>query len=115
MKEEFIEFIDKLISHNEDYAKSIMTDDVKNYLEILKNDSIEKPEITDNGKVILKYMQDNDIKMAKAKDIANGLALSSRAVSGTLRKLVSDGFVEKLGKDPIVYAISEKGRNYKID
>lgn len=115
MKEEFLKFIESLMNHDEKFTESIMTDNVKAYLEILKNESVEKPEITDNGKVILKYMQDNNIKMAKAKDIAEGLFMSSRAVSGTLRKLVNDGFVEKIGKDPIVYAMSEKGQNYNID
>jgi Fic family protein len=116
MVTEFLNFIDDLISHNEDYAKSIMTDDVKDYLEILiTGEDSSKPEITDNGKVVLKYMQDNNIKMAKSKDIAEGLGISSRAVSGTLRKLVNDGFAERIGKDPVIYTLSEKGKNYKID
>ena len=116
MKEQFLDFIDDLISHNEDYAKSIMTEDVKAYLEILRTGTdTAKPEITDNGKLVLKYMQDNNIKMAKSKDIADGLGISSRAVSGTLRKLVNDGFAEKIGKDPVIYTLSEKGKNYKID
>lgn len=116
MKEQFLDFIDDLISHNEDYAKSIMTEDVKAYLEILRTGTdTTKPEITDNGKLVLKYMQDNNVKMAKSKDIADGLGISSRAVSGTLRKLVNDGFAEKIGKDPVIYTLSEKGKNYKID
>lgn len=116
MKNEFLKFIDDLISHDKDYADSIMTDDVKAYLEILRTgEDSSKPEITDNGKVVLQYMQDNNIKMAKSKDIAEGLGISSRAVSGTLRKLVNDGFAEKIGKDPVIYTLSEKGKNYKID
>lgn len=116
MKDVFLDFIDDLISHDEDYAKSIMTEDVKMYLEILRSGKDSSaPEITDNGKVVLKYMQDNNIKMAKSKDIAEGLGISSRAVSGTLRKLVNDGFAEKIGKDPVIYTLSEKGKNYKID
>ncbi len=116
MKNEFLDFIDDLISHNEDYAKSIMTEDIKDYLEILRTSSdTSKPEITDNGKLVLKYMQDNNIKMAKSRDIAEGLGISSRAVSGTLRKLVNDGFAEKIGKDPVIYTLSEKGKNYNIE
>ena len=53
--------------------------------------------------------------MFKAKDIADGLYISSRAVSGSLRKLVTDGFCEKVGTDPVVYTLTEKGKNYKID
>lgn len=114
MKTEFLNFIDELIKHDEDFAKSIMTDDIKDYLEILKTEKPDHPEITDNGKIILKYMQDNDIKMGKAKDIADGLGLSSRAVSGSLRKLVTDGFVERISKDPTIYALTDKGKKYKI-
>ncbi len=116
MKNEFLRFIDSLIAHDKSYADSIITDDVKAYLEILRTgEDSSKPEITDNGKVVLKYMQDNNITMAKSKDIAEGLGISSRAVSGTLRKLVTDGFAEKIGKDPVIYTLSEKGKNYKID
>ena len=32
-----------------------------------------------------------------------------------MRKLVSDGFVEKAGKDPIIYSLTEKGKEYEID
>ena len=77
----------------------------------------EKPEFTDNGKLILKYLQDHatDIPMAKAKDIGEGLFVSSRVVSGAIRKLVTDGYVEKIGQDPTVYAITEKGKEVKFE
>jgi predicted transcriptional regulator len=53
--------------------------------------------------------------MFKAKDIAEGLFISSRAVSGAIRKLVTDGYVEKVGQDPTIYSITDKGKNIKID
>ena len=53
--------------------------------------------------------------MWKARDIAEGLFISSRAVSGAMRKLVTDGFVEKVGQDPVIYSITEKGINIKIE
>ena len=53
--------------------------------------------------------------MFKARDIANDLGISSRGVSGSLRKLVTDGFCEKIGSSPAVYVITEKGKEYKID
>jgi len=115
MRREFLEFLHKLIEHDKKYSESITTKEIEAYIKILEDSEEEKPEITDNGKNILKYMQDNDVKIGKAKDIANGLGMSSRAVSGSLRKLVTDGFVEKVSKDPAVYAITEKGKNYKID
>jgi predicted transcriptional regulator len=41
--------------------------------------------------------------------------VSSRAVSGAMRKLVTDGFVEKVGQDPVMYALTDAGRNVKIE
>ena len=60
-------------------------------------------------------MKDNlDTPLFKAKDIAEGLFISSRTVSGAMRKLVSDGFVEKVGQDPVIYTITEKGKEIEI-
>ena len=74
----------------------------------------EKPLLSDNGKLILKFMQ-TTMEKGKAKDIAEAMFISSRSVSGAMRKLVTDGFVEKIGEDPIIYCITEKGRNIEID
>ena len=76
----------------------------------------EKPMFTDNGKLILKFLQNHqEVPMWKARDIAEGLFISSRAVSGAMRKLVTDGFVEKVGQDPVIYSITENGKNIKIE
>jgi predicted transcriptional regulator len=40
--------------------------------------------------------------------------ISSRGASGTLRKLVNDGFCEKLGQDPVIYSLTEKGKTFVI-
>ena len=32
-----------------------------------------------------------------------------------LRKLVDDGYVEKIGKDPIVYRLTEQGKNINLE
>lgn len=90
--------------------------DVMAYWQALKGKpEEEKPMFTDNGKLILKYMQDNpNLPMLKAKDIGEGLFISSRAVSGAIRKLVTDGFVEKVGQDPVVYSLTEQGKTVEI-
>lgn len=94
-----------------------MNDDAKTYWMSLQDcDSTEKPVITDNGKLILKWLQENTQKDSyKSKEIAEGLLISSRSVSGAMRKLADDGFVEKLGKEPILYSITQKGKNFQID
>ena len=47
--------------------------------------------------------------MFTSKSIANGLSISSRSVAGSMRKLVTEGFVSKSG-EPAVYRITDKGR-----
>ena len=45
----------------------------------------------------------------KAKEIGEGLGISSRTASGSMRKLVSDGFIEKIGSEPVIYAVTLAG------
>jgi DNA-binding MarR family transcriptional regulator len=117
MKQEFINFVNALIAAAPDVAESMMTENIKQYMEALTGTSKDKPELTDNGKLVLKYMKDNceSNTMWKAKDIADGLFISSRTVSGAMRKLVTDGFAEKVGQDPVIYTLTEKGKNYNIE
>lgn len=71
-----------------------------------------KPKFTENGKLVLKYMQQNKESyknLFKAKDIGEGMGISSRTASGAMRKLVTDGYVEKIGSDPVVYALTSEG------
>jgi len=116
MNNEFLQFLENLMNHDKAYTDSIITDNVKEYLNILQNTKLDKAIITDNGKIILQFLQKAErTSLWKSKDIANELGVSSRTVSGSLRKLVTDGFVEKVGINPIVYTLTEKGKNLKID
>ena len=66
----------------------------------------------ENGKLVLKYMQDNKENynnLFKAKEIGEGLGISSRTASGAMRKLVTDGYIEKIGESPVVYSLTESG------
>lgn len=113
MKQEFITFLEALMKAAPQIEPS---DNVRAYIEVLKDGKNEKPVLTDNGKLILRYLQENtDRTMLKAKDIADGLGTTSRGVSGSLRKLVTDGFVEKMGESPTIYTITEKGKNFIIE
>lgn len=88
--------------------------DAITYFEALKQTKEkEKPAFTENGKLILGFMQENWEtfgNLMKAKDIADGTFISSRSVSGSIRKLVNDGYVEKIGQDPINYALTDAGK-----
>ena len=115
-KEKFIEVIENAFFSKVDINE--LDPDIVYYWNALKGaNEVEKPTFTDNGKLIMKYLQDlpEDAPMMKAREIAEGLFISSRAVSGAMRKLVTDGFVEKVGQDPVMYALTEKGRNIEIE
>lgn len=115
MKQEFLNFLKELMKASPEIVERLMTDNVKAYIDAISDVNNDKPEITDNGKIILDYIQKNPSPTYKAKDIAEGIFLSSRTVSGAMRKLVTDGFLEKMGKEPVLYTITEKGKNYKIE
>lgn len=117
-KSEFINYVNALIEATQ--ADPIeMSEDAHSYWLALcgGKDNNDKPTFTDNGKLIMKYLQglSIDTPMMKAKEIAEGMFVSSRAVSGAMRKLVTDGFVEKVGQDPVMYALTDAGRNIKIE
>jgi DNA-binding MarR family transcriptional regulator len=112
-KQEFIEFVKDYMAE----CKDEMSENVRLYWEAFCNtQENEKPAFTDNGKLILKFLQDNQqTAMWKAKDIGEGLFISSRMVSGAMRKLVTDGYVEKVGENPVIYSLTENGKNIEIE
>ena len=114
-QQEFIEWVEGLISGQ--VEPLIPSEGAQAYWEALKNADtpVQKPEFTDNGKAILQYLQTVPETMYKSRDIAEGMFIASKSVSGAMRKLVSDGYVEKVGKDPVVYMITEKGKNVNFE
>lgn len=114
-KQEFIKYVNELINAAPTVEPN---EDAKLYWDAFcgLDENGEKPLFTDNGKLILKFLQDHqETPMWKARDIAEGLFISSRAVSGAMRKLVTDGFVEKVGQDPVIYSITDNGKNIDIE
>ncbi len=115
MKQEFLKFIETLMNANPELTKQLMTEDIQAYLNILKEVQEDKPVLTANGALVLKCLQENqNIRLWKAKDLAETIGISSRCVSGAMRKLVNDGFCEKLGQEPVIYTLTEKGKNFEI-
>ena len=113
-KQEFIDFVEDALMSKVDVNE--VPENVMIYWEALKNkEEKEKPPFTDNGKLILQFLRDNeDTTTWKARDIAEGLFVSSRTVSGSIRKLVNDGYVEKVSKDPVIYSITDLGKKVEI-
>lgn len=115
MKQDFIDFLNALMNAAPEVVEEKMSDNVKAYIEALQEKKTEKPALTDNGKMVLKHLQSLDAGWYKSKDIAEALFVASRNVSGAMRKLVADQFVEKMGESPVLYSITEKGKNFIIE
>lgn len=114
--ENFLNYFDWLVANCKEPV--VIPDEVKEFYNILRSQQdkhIDKPLFTETGLQILEYLKAQDARSLKAKDIADGMEISSRKVSGSIRKLVTDGFVEKYGANPVVYTLTEKGKNFDIE
>ena len=113
LKEEFIKYVEAMMEN----SSVVMNEYAQKYWEALKVEtSSDKPILTDDGKNILRYLREHlETTLWKSREIAEGLEISSRKVSGSMRKLVSDGFIEKIGKDPAIYTLTDNGKNIEID
>lgn len=112
----FLEFFDELVKNSKEPI--IIPEDVKEFYDVLsasQENFTSRPAFTETGLIILKYLQNCDTKTLKAKDIADGVTLSSRKVSGAMRKLVNDGYVEKFGQNPVIYTLTNKGKNLNLE
>lgn len=115
-REQFIELVDLLM---EDAAinKDEWTDALI-YFEALKmQKDKEKPVITDKGTEILLYIQNNyqNYKnMFSAKVIAEGMGAATKSVSASMRGLVTGGFLEKISDKPVIYSITDAGKNFDL-
>lgn len=122
-REAFIKIIQTEIFDNstiyiENYSGEEWNKALEFFEELKNNKTKSSKEMTENGQKSLTWMQENFESMNNvftSKEIAEGLFTSGRSVSGSMRKLVNDGYVEKIGTNPVQYALTEKGMNYKFD
>ena len=118
-KQKFIEMVESLINNNNNVNVALDSEALE-YFNILKAADInnDKPKFTDNGKMVLRYMQENrELRnnIFNAKEVGEGLGVSSRTASGAMRKLVTDGYVEKIGTNPVVYSLTSEGVAVDVD
>ena len=113
-REIFIETVEALFSHSTNAIPQAAVD----YFEGLKATEVkEKPVFTQKGAEILVWMQNNYQQynnVMKAKEIGEGMFITSRAVSGSIRKLITDGYVEKIAGSPICYSLTEVGKTCSV-
>ena len=109
----FLEFFDYLVKE----ANIEIPQEVNEFYQMLmtsEKNFVEKPAFTETGLAVLDYLQQCNIPSMKAKEIAEGMILPSRKVSGAMRKLCADGYVEKFGQNPVIYALTDKGKNIDL-
>ena len=73
--------LNALIEAAPEVASEKMTENVKAYMDALADKKAEKPVLTDSGKLILKHLQGTEVKVYKAKEIADELFVSSERTS----------------------------------
>jgi hypothetical protein len=108
-REKFIEEIDILI---EKFNVSLSIE-ANTYFAELKDGKASVGGLTENGKAILDWLntKERQYNFFSAKAIGEGLFASSRVISGAARKLITDGYLEKEGKNPVTYRITASGHN----
>ena len=89
-------------------------EELRSFLAALDTKGSDKPAFSEVGLQIFEYMRQGHEKNNKAKDIAEGMNLPSKKISGAMRKLVADGYVEKFGSNPVIYSLTEQGKNFDI-
>ena len=115
-KEAFTKIIDYVFEVKNNELKDGFSEDyekAKKFWEEFKQEKSNN-KITENGKKIIIWMQENIDKTSNlftSKEIAEGLFTSGRSVAGAMKKLVADEYVEKQGKDPIKYSLTDNGKN----
>ena len=121
-KEAFIELVDYCFCKEDFFLKEGWEEIyplAEEFFDDLKNNKVKNSgAMTENGKKLLSWMQENVDKMNNiftSKDAAEALFTSGRSIAGTMRKLVNDGYVKKIGKDPVQYSLTEAGKNYQFE
>ena len=71
--------------------------------------------LTEKGVNILNFMNTSPDDIYSSQTIGVALGLTSRSVSGSMKKLVNEEYVEKLGQNPVCYKLTENGKNFHVD
>lgn len=112
-KEVFIATVQKLFDANDDIPQEAIE-----FFEDYKKCKKEPKEMTEKGATILGYMQNEAVarnNVFTSTIISEAIGMTARSVSGSMRKLITGEYVEKIGQNPVSYAITDKGMSYTFD
>lgn len=110
-------FLNEIMLLTDNKPEEIFSEEAFAYWQALTMSDDKETKFTENGIKILAYLQENKEdhnNLFKAKEVGEGLNISSRAASGAMRKLVNDGFLEKIGSNPVVYALTAAGEEIDL-
>lgn len=125
---EFLSMLDALVQEMESPEPTItkehlyFTEGAKEYcLQLLlgdKNLGKSTSAFTEKGAKIFAFMKNNHEKYNNtfnAKTIGDEVFMGARVVSGAMRKLVTSGYVEKIGANPVAYSLTKFGLDYCLE
>ncbi len=104
IKQAFVQFIKENVAFDE---TDLGTQAAEYFEKLQEMKDSSKSDITEKGKEILTAMTAFEAP-ALAKEIAEAMGIGSRSVSGSMRKLVTDGYVNKVTDE------DEKTNKYEI-
>lgn len=85
-------------------------------IKFVEQNSKKNTKLTKNGITLLKGMQEHCFEGEfTSKEISKMVGFSSRGISGTIRGLVTNGYVNKDTSKPIKYTLTQLGKDYKFD
>ena len=104
-KNVFIETVENLFNA---YPLNVPTEALEFFEDYKRGKSSNRKEITGKGIAIILAMRENP-EWITAKALGEIMDVSGRSISGSMKKLVEDGYVEKRVGTPSAYKITEKG------
>ena len=110
-KEIFIREVERLFAENENSIDPVALDFFKDYC---KGKATNKKEITEKGISIILGMRAMEDGYVTAAAIGAEIDMNGKSVAGSLKKLVTDGYVEKKAGNPAAYRLTEKGQTCEI-
>lgn len=112
-KDIFIETVEALFAKN-DFEVFIPQEAIDFFEDYKKGKTSQRKDITEKGINIIMTMRELDDEWITASSLGERMGVSGRSVSGSMKKLVIDGFVEKRAGNPASYKLTEKGSTYEF-
>lgn len=104
-KDIFIETVENLFNA---YPMNVPAEALDFFEDYKKGKTSNRKEITEKGIAIILALRENP-EWITAKALGEIMDVSGRSISGSMKKLVEDGYVEKRAGNPSAYKITEKG------